>query len=212
MTEPALSLTDEAHRRIRSDIIAGRIRPNVHLVASDLASQLEISRTPVREALQLLASEGLVIGTRRGFVVREHSVDEIRHIYEVRAALEEMAARLAAERATKEDIAALEKLGAHTRATVDQARDVIVDLNDAFHEAIMVAAGNPRLQNINQRNSEHFFNYNIAKLYTHEEAAAAITGHAKIFSAIKKRDADAAARGARDHVFEALEVTLLKLR
>src|ERR1700748_2679930 len=74
MTEPALSLTDEAHRRIRSDIIAGRIRPNVHLVAWDWANQLKISRPPVREALQLLASEGLVIGTRRGFVVREHSV------------------------------------------------------------------------------------------------------------------------------------------
>ncbi|MFC7494245.1 MULTISPECIES: GntR family transcriptional regulator [unclassified Nocardioides] len=212
MTDTALSLTEEAHRRIRSDIIEGRIRPNMHLVASDLANQLEISRTPVREALQLLASEGLVVGTRRGFVVREHSVDEIRHIYEVRAALEEMAARLAAARASNEDIAALERLGAHTRATADGARNVIVDLNDAFHEAIMVAAGNPRLQNINQRNSEHFFNYKIAKLYSHEEAAAAIAGHAKMLKAIKKRDGDAAATAAREHVLDALEVTLLKLR
>lgn len=212
MTEPALSLTEEAHRRLRTDIIEGRIRPNVHLVANDLAQQFEISRTPIREALQLLASEGLVVATRRGFVVREHSVEEIRHIYEVRAALEEMGARLAAERATKDHIAALERLGAHTKATVDHPRDVIVDLNDAFHESIMIAAGNPRLQNINQRNSEHFFNYNIAKLYSREEAAAAIAGHAKMLTAIKKRDGDAAAVAAREHVFEALEVTLLKLR
>lgn len=212
MTEPVLSLTEEALRRIRTDIIEGRIRPNVHLVASDLAEMLEISRTPIREALQLLASEGLVIATRRGYVVREHSVEEVRHIYEVRAALEAMAARLAAERATKAHITSLEKLGAHTKAAVDSPRDELVDLNDAFHESIMIAAGNPRLRNINQRNSEHFFNYNIAKLYSHEEAAAAVAGHAKILRAIKKRDGDAAASAACEHVLEALEVTLLKLR
>ena len=212
MAEAALSLADEAHRRIRTDIIEGRIRPNVHLVANDLAQQLEISRTPIREALQLLASEGLVVATRRGFVVREHSTEQIRQIYEVRAALEGMAARLAAERATKEQITAIERLGAHTKATVDNLRDLIVDLNDAFHESIMIAAGNPRLQTINQRNSEHFFNYNIAKLYSREEAADAIAGHAKMLSAIKKRDGDAAARAAREHVLDALEVTLLKLR
>ncbi|MBM7518672.1 GntR family transcriptional regulator [Nocardioides nitrophenolicus] len=212
MTEPPLSLTEEAHRRIRSDIIEGRIRPNVHLVANDLAQQLEISRTPIREALQLLASEGLVVATRRGFVVREHSPEEIRHIYEVRAALEEMAARLAAERATADHIATLEQLGAHTKATAGGPREVIVDLNDAFHEAIMVAARNPRLRNINQRNSEHFFNYNIAKLYSHEEAAQAIAEHATMLKAIKKRDGDAAAKASREHVMNALEVTLQKLR
>ncbi|MDQ6524927.1 GntR family transcriptional regulator [Nocardioides sp. LHD-245] len=212
MTEVALSLTEEAHRRIRTDIIEGRIRPNVHLVANDLAQQLQISRTPIREALQLLANEGLVVATKRGFVVREHSAEEIRLIYEVRAALEEMAARLAALRATDEHITALEKLGAHTKAAAESPRDVIVDLNDAFHEAIMIAAGNPRLANINARNSEHFFNYNIAKLYSHEEAALAIAEHEAMLKAIKKRDPDAAARASREHVLNALEVTLQKLR
>lgn len=212
MTSSAVSLTEEAHRRIRADIIEGRIRPNVHLVAADLAQELEISRTPIREALQLLASEGLVVATRRGFVVREHSLDEVREIYEVRAALEAMAARLAAERASAEQIRAIERVGAHRRSTVDHARDVIVDQNDVFHEAIMLAGGNGRLQIINQRNSEHFFNYQIARLYTREEAAAAIAGHGRILTAIKKRDGDAAATAAREHVLEALEVTVRKLR
>jgi DNA-binding GntR family transcriptional regulator len=212
MIDSGLSLTEEAHRRIRSDIIEGRIRPNVHLVANDLAQQLEISRTPIREALQLLASEGLVVATRRGFVVREHSPEEIRYIYEVRAALEAMAARLAAERATDSQIAALERLGAHTKAAAESPRDVIVDLNDAFHEAIMLAAGNPRLQNINSRNSEHFFNYNIAKLYSHEEAALAIAEHDRMLGAVMRRHGDDAADAAREHVMNALEVTLQKLR
>ncbi|MCW2694270.1 MAG: transcriptional regulator, GntR family [Mycobacterium sp.] len=212
MTDTAVSLTEEAHRRIRNDIIEGRFRPNVHLVAHDLAQKLEISRTPIREALQLLASEGLVVATGRGFVVREHSPEEVRHIYEVRAALEDMAARLAAERATDAQIEALENLGAHTTAAAASPRDVIVDLNDAFHESIMIAAGNPRLHNINSRNSEHFFNYNIAKLYSHEEAALAVAEHERLLQAVKRRSGDDAAKAAREHVMDALEITLRKLR
>ncbi len=212
MTEPTVSLTSEAHRRIRAGIIEGRIRPNMHLVAASLAQELNISRTPVREALQILAAEGLVTATGRGYIVREHSSKEIRHIYEVRAGLEEIAARLTAERASDDEIAAIAAIGAHTSEAAVSPREVIVDLNDAFHEAIMVATGNPRLLEINRRNSEHFFNYKIAKLYSQEEAEAAIAGHARIMEAISNRDPDAAGAAAREHVLEALEVTLLKLR
>lgn len=207
----AVSLAEEAHRRLRSDIIAGRIRPNTHLVASDLAERLDISRTPVREALQLLANEGLVEATRRGFIVHEHTAEEVKHIYEVRAALEEMAARLAAERADAKTIQKFTKLGAHKPENVEP-RDALVALNDAFHEQIMLASGNPRLAVVNQRNSEHFFNYEIARLYTHEEAADAVAGHAEILQAIANHDPDAAAAAARRHVLQALDVTVLKLR
>lgn len=209
---PGPSLTEQARRTIREAIIEGRIRPNVRLVAADLAEQLEISRTPIREALHLLASEGLVSATGRGFLVREYTVDEIRHSYEVRAALEAMAARLAAERASTADIKALERIGAHRIGIVDDPRDVMVDLNDAFHEAIMTAAGNPTLRTVNHRNSQRFFSYNIAKLYSRDEARDAIRGHAAIVRGIKKRDGDAASAAARHHVLDALEITLQKIR
>lgn len=209
---PAVSLTERARRKIREDIIEGRIGPNVRLVAGDLAEQLQISRTPIREALQLLASEGLVSTTGRGFIVRKYTVGEVRHNYEVRAALEAMGARLAAERAATADIKALERIGAHRVGLVDDPRDLMVDLNDAFHEAIMRAAGNPALHTVNLRNSQRFFSYNIAKLYSREEARDAIRGHAAIVKAIKKRDGDAASHAARQHVFDALEITLKKLR
>ncbi|MEY9855514.1 DNA-binding GntR family transcriptional regulator [Catenulispora sp. GAS73] len=209
---PAVSLAEEALRQLRSDIIAGRIRPNTHLVAGELAERLDISRTPVREALQVLASEGLVVATRRGFVVHEHSAEEIKNIYEVRAALEAMAARLAAERADPGTVRALAAIGAHDPGVVDRPREELVTLNEAFHEAVMVASGNPRLAAVNERNSQHFFNHEIARLYTREEAAAAVAGHAKILEAITKRDPDAAAAAAREHVLEALDVTLRKLR
>jgi DNA-binding GntR family transcriptional regulator len=213
------SLTAQAYQRLRSEIIQGRIRPNVHLVAADLAERLETSRTPIREALQLLASEGLVVAAKRGYMVREHTRDEIREIYEVRAALEEMAARLAAQRADDEQIHAIEAIGAHSRSLardlrsdIQDARTLVVMLNDEFHDAIMRASGNARLADINQRNSEHFFSHEIGKLYSSEEAGRAVTGHARIIAALKRRDPGAAGAAAREHVLEALEVTLSKLR
>lgn len=208
----AVSLTTETHQRLRADIIEGRIRPNMHLVAAELAERLEISRTPVREALHLLASEGLVVTTKRGFIVREHSPDEIREIYEVRAALEGMAARLVAEKATDEQIRTIESINAHRGAVVQDDRTVIVDLNAVFHNAIVEAAGNDRLARINRQNSEQFFNYRIARLYTQEEARAAIEGHARILTAIQQRDPDAAATAGRQHVLDAVEVILRKMR
>lgn len=207
-----LSLTEQAHQRIREDIIEGRIRPNVRLVAADLAEQLSISRTPVREALHLLQNEGLVSTTGRGFTVREYTAEEIRYNYEVRAALEAMAARLAAERASRTQIKALEDVGAHLVGVVRESRDVMVDLNDAFHNRIMAAAGNPTLQQVNLRNSQRFFSYKIAKLYSADEARDAIRGHTAILKGIKSRDGDAASRAAREHVLDALEITLTKLR
>lgn len=209
---PASTRTEEAHRVIRQNIIEGRFRPNTHLVAGDLASQLGASRTPVREALQLLENEGLVIKTGRGFIVREHTVEEIRHIYEVRAGLEELGARLAAERATAEQIQAIEAVGCHRRDTVEHWQDLIVDLNSSFHDAVMEASSNPLLHEVNQRISEHFFNYRIAKLYSREEAAAAIDGHAEILQRIQDRDIDGAGVAARRHVLDALDILLSKLR
>ncbi|MEV8515991.1 GntR family transcriptional regulator [Dactylosporangium sp. NPDC051484] len=210
-TELPWSLTLDAHQQLRREIIEGRLRPNERLIAADLADRLEISRTPVREALQLLAAEGLVVGAKRGYTVREHSPQEVRQIYEVRAALEGFAARLAAERASDDTLSALVALGAADADLASSARQVLVDMNKRFHEAIIAAAGNDRLAVTNHRNSEHFFNYNVARRYTDAEAAESISGHLKIQDALLRRDGDAADQAAREHVMEALTVLLQKL-
>lgn len=206
----AQSLTSETYDRLRTEIIRGSIRPNERLVAADLAERLRISRTPVREALQLLEAEGLVVALKRGYMVREHTGNEIREIYEVRAALEGMSARLAAMRASDEAIAAITGIGAHDNKAALAEPWRLVDLNSQFHAAVVAACSNERLGNLNRRNSEHFFNYRIAALYSETEARAAVRGHARILAALKARDADAAERAAREHVEEALAVTLRK--
>lgn len=212
VTARAASLTYETRNRLRTDIIQGSIRPNERLIAADLAERLNISRTPVREALQLLEAEGLVVAVKRGYMVREHTSEEIREIYEVRAALEGMAARLVATRATDEAIQAVEDIGAHDHELASVERSRLVDLNDQFHAAIVEASANERLGRINRLNSEHFFNYKIAELYTDAEALASVRGHAAIVEALKARDGDAAEKAAREHSDEAMEVTLSKIR
>lgn len=211
MSEPS-SLTLEARDLLRRQIIEGELLPRERLVAADLAEKLQVSRTPVREALYLLVAEGLVVGAKRGFAVREFTPSEVGEIYEVRAALEGMAARLAAERGSAEEIAAVLTVGASTVTLAHSARQVLVDRNTLFHKAIFAAAGNGRLARLNGQNSEHFFNYRIADLYTDDEAVASVDGHRAIEAALERRDGAAAEQAARDHIMEALEVTLRKLR
>lgn len=212
-TSPKGSLTFEALTRLRDEIIQGKIRPNERLIAADLAERLNTSRTPIREALQLLEAEQLVVAAKRGYVVREHTKEEIVEIYEVRAALEGMAARLAAQKTGTSAYKGIEAIGAHKDSLItSNDRKLIVDLNDEFHAAIFAASGNSRLDRINRSNSQHFFNYRIAELYTKEETKISIKGHALILKAIKNHDADQADSAAQEHVLEALKVTLLKLR
>ena len=212
-TSPKGSLTFEALTRLRDEIIQGKMRPNERLIAADLAERLNTSRTPIREALQLLEAEQLVVAAKRGYVVREHTKEEIVEIYEVRAALEGMAARLAAQKTGNSAYREIEAIGAHRDSLItSNDRKLIVDLNDEFHAAIFAACGNSRLDRINRSNSQHFFNYRISELYTKEETKISIKGHALILKAIKNHDADQADSAAQEHVLEALKVTLLKLR
>src|SRR2546430_2516572 len=90
------SRSDGVYVQLRRAIVQGQLRPKQRLVEAELAETLEVSRTPIREALQRLALDGLVSRHRRGWVVREHEADEIKDIYACRAALEGYAARLAA--------------------------------------------------------------------------------------------------------------------
>jgi DNA-binding GntR family transcriptional regulator len=124
-----------------------------------------------------------------------------------------MAARLVAQKSGAGAAKEIEKIGAHKDSLItSNDRKLIVDLNDEFHSAIFTACGNVRLARINRSNSQHFFNYRIAEMYTKEETKVSIKGHALILKAIKNHDPEAAEAAAQQHVFDALEVTLLKLR
>jgi DNA-binding GntR family transcriptional regulator len=209
----SVSLATSAYERLREAIVRGEFRPNQRLVESDLAEWLEVSRTPLREALARLAGEGLILSQRRGWIVREHSVQEISEIHEVRAALEGMAAYLAAKRATDEQIGHVLELHAHATENPQLASEpglYLVEYNDAFHEAVVSCADNERLRHFIRQNREFFFTYRLARLYSFDEARASITGHDEVVQALRARDADRAEAAMREHILQARDVILSK--
>jgi DNA-binding GntR family transcriptional regulator len=205
---PGRNRLQATYDELRHAIVQGRFRPNERLIEADLAEVFSVSRTPVRESLQRLAAEGLVAPARRGWVVRELTLDEIRQIYEVREALEGSAARLAAERATEAQLSAIQDMVARRPATLptsDQREGIVFD-NDAYHAAILVACGNDRLIEQINRNNDYYFNVRVASLYTDEEMVASARQHAELAAAIAHRDGDAAEQVMRAHIREALRV------
>lgn len=206
------TLSAEAYVRLRRAIVEGELRPNKRLVETELVERFAIGRTPIREALQRLVVDGL-LSRERGWVVREHTSDEIRQIYEVRAALEGFAARLAAERASDEELAKIDEI--HRNDGRDPAaisRDELVRVNDTFHAAIAGAARNSQLEERIRHGMDLFFNRRTAALFSNEEARASVIGHDQIMATLRARDGVRADAAARQHVLEALEVTLAKNR
>jgi DNA-binding GntR family transcriptional regulator len=191
--------------------LTGRARPNERLIEAELADRLQVSRTPIRESLQRLAAEGLVVSRRRGWVVLEHTSVEIREIYEARAALEGYCARLAAQRATDAQLKEIASLH-HPKRNLKSSRQHLVEINDGFHDAILAAAQNERLADMIRRNRTYYFTFRIAQLYSDEEADASIAGHQAIVRALLQRDANRAEREMRAHIDLALAVILAKLR
>jgi DNA-binding GntR family transcriptional regulator len=209
------ALSEEIFERLHSAILHGEYRPNQRLIELELAADLEASRTPVREAMQRLAAEGLVVRHRRGWIVREFSPDEMREIFETRAALEGFAARLAARRGSDEQIRAIagiyppyeELLALPTR----ERRVRIVELNDIYHAEIALAARNKRLDETIRRNSSFYFSYPVAGLYTTEDHRAAFDEHDRVTRALLARDEDEAEAAMRAHILNALMNSLAKL-
>jgi DNA-binding GntR family transcriptional regulator len=207
------SLSLIAYRQLRAAIIRGEFRPKERLVETELAERLDISRTPVREALARLAADGLVTSVRRGWAVHEFSTLEIAEIFETRIALEGFAAGLAAERASDEQLTSIKALHeAQGLGLVQAPRAELVDLNEDLHNAIYAGCGNARLVDVIHRNSDFHFNYRVAILYTDDEAEASIRGHDQIVQAICGRRRAEAEEATRDHIADGLKVILSKVR
>ncbi|MGW7694424.1 GntR family transcriptional regulator [Streptomyces asiaticus] len=195
------SLSDRAYEHMRTAILQGVYRPNQRLPEDEVASELNASRTPVRAALMRLVDQGLVVRERQGWVVREHTPDEIREIYEVRCALEAMATGLAAVRASEEQLAAISALYEDpVEEYVARPGAELGLLNREFHQAIVRASANQRLFDEWLRNRDFGITYNMAALFTRDEAVICVEGHKKIITALLDRDREQAERQARLHV------------
>ena len=193
---------------IRQAIVDGRVVPGQRLKEEELAQQLGISRTPVREALLVLQTEGLVEASpNRGATVRSYEVSDLADMYELRALLEGNAASRAA---TRIDAAALESLHESCARfeTLVGGSDVtrLVAENALFHETILAAADSERLADMVRQVVAMPLVYKSYIWYSPEQAAASYHSHRQLTNALERRDPSRAEFIMREHVYEARDV------
>jgi DNA-binding GntR family transcriptional regulator len=194
---------DDVFQWLRTAIVTGQIRPNEPLIETDLARRLQVSRTPIRESLQRLSIEGLIVPRKRGWAVREVTTEVAQQYCEIRAALEGFAASLAAERGSDADIARIEEVHGNRLATRNVDAALMVRTNRAFHDAIMAAAHNERLAAAILASGQFYYRVMDGRQGTREEYRAANDDHGRIVAALQRRDGAAAERAMREHVFRA---------
>lgn len=199
---PPRSLRDEAYETIKARIIMCLYRPGEALSEAAVSSTLGIGRTPVRQAFDRLMRDGLVeVLPRKGIMVRPISQDEIRDMVEVRLLNEGFCARLAAQRATAGDIAALEaNVARGVRASAISDVATLMALDREFHAVISAAAGNAILGEILRALHEKAQRIWFVSLRAPEHHNRVVDQHGGIVDAIRSRDPDAAEAAVRAHI------------
>lgn len=204
---------ERAYLDIRAGILAGLHEPGSRLREAELARQIGVSRTPVREALRRLTADGLVeVSANRGAQVVAYSDDDLEEIFDLRALLESHAHALAAERIDDARIAHLSELAdaMEVLGTSDDpdARERIAELNREFHGSIIAASGSPRLIGLLQQVIQVPLVHRTFHRYTSEALARSFQHHREIVAALAARDGAWAGAVMRSHVHAARVVLL----
>jgi DNA-binding GntR family transcriptional regulator len=193
---------------LRRAIFSGLLAGGTHLGQSEIASQLAVSTTPVREALRDLAADGLIrIDTHRGAVVHDLDHDDLREIYEIREALEPLAIRRAARHITADELATAADLLDRMDRETDPA--VWAELNWAFHALLGRASRSPRLFSLITSAQGSTARYVGESLKAHpERLAEANADHRALLAALAGHDADTSAKLVTVHLHHTLALLL----
>lgn len=200
-----------AYRRLLDDIRSGTLAPGARLRETELAERLKISRTPVREAIRQLETDGLVIHLpRQGATIRRLDHAEVVELYEMRAVLEGTAARLAARAASDIELAELAALNDE----LEQAPlgDAARELNRVFHRTLIDAARNRFLIKAMSALQKTLLILGPTTLADPDRAMSAVAEHAALLVALRSRDGAAAEAAMRAHVEAALSARIRGMR
>jgi DNA-binding GntR family transcriptional regulator len=196
-----------AYRALWNGIVAGRIEWGTQLRPDAIAEQLDISTTPVREALHRMEGDGLVVKLPyRGWFVREFTEQEVRELYDMRAALECFSVRRACERITDDEVARLrEHQSAGEAALRTGDMDAYRTYNGDLHGAIMEAARNSYLSSAMGQLNLHSQVLMARTIRLVGRPSRAIAEHAQLIALIAKREHQAAQELMERHILSALE-------
>ena len=199
----SIPVRERAYEHLKASILSGRFNPGERLAEEHLAKELGISRTPIREALHKLESEGLIKPlASRGFVASQDSKDDIEELFEIRAVLEGYALRVICGRITDAVLAQLED-------TVEQAEealrrhglDEIFQWNTRFHDTLHdLITDRRRLYHQMVTMRQYVLRYRKNTLQYPDGGARTVDGHRKIMLALRLRDPDLCERVMREHI------------
>lgn len=196
-------LRERIVENIRASIIDGRVKPGERLTEPDVAKQLGVSRTPIREAFFQLISEGFVeVAPRRGVVVAELSQTDAEETYVLKSALESLAAALALERVTPELISSLKSTNEALTAAIERSPvdlGIVLELNNRFHQTLTDASGNRKLSRIVTVYRRQTLRYTYIYLSALGRLRQSVTEHRAMIQALEKRERAELERLVRVH-------------
>jgi len=198
------SQSGEAYRLIKEKIITLELPPAALLDEVKLIADLGLARTPIREALQRLALENLVvILPRRGTIVADLNMSDLQKIFEIRVELEVYGVRLAAQRATAAQVAAMEALFEDADALLrDGDNYQLIRLDHQAHRLLAQAAHNEFLEETLERLYNHVLRLWYVSLHRVQRLREAIEEHREIIACVKAGDGERAAQIMRAHIAE----------
>jgi DNA-binding GntR family transcriptional regulator len=205
---PPGSSQKDAYFLVLEAIDQGDYRPGDRLVESELAERFGVSRTPIREALQRLETQGVLARDGRSLMVSSLDHNQLGELYAVRAELEGLAARLAAQHAAPEEIRVLWDMIRRDREIVSRP-EILSRSNKRFHRQIHLASHNRYL--VAQLEMVHRSMVLLAttSLAAEGRGAKALEEHGEIVRAIEARDGAAADAAIRSHISRAFETRLM---
>lgn len=208
-----LPLRDVVFKTLRQGILTGELKPGERLMEIHLANKLGVSRTPIREAIRKLELEGLVtMIPRRGAEVAQITVKGLKDVLEVRKALDALAAELACERITEEEIQGL-KRACDNFEQITKTKDAtkIARADVQLHDIIVKATGNERLSQMVNNLAEQMYRYRFEHIKDATQHERLIGEHRKIYDSIMTRNKTAAAIAVKEHIDNQEKAIMLHL-
>ena len=196
------------YTQLRGAIIAGTIKDRERLIESELALRLKVSRTPVREAIRMLESEGLVESLpRRGVIVKGMNIEAIVEIYKIRQALEVMAFKSAAEQITNAELAQARRHLMESQIHLEEKNyEAYYTDNECFTDVFVEASRMPRAIQLIASYREQLRSYRKVTLSDSVRRLQVVKQHGEILNAVENREAALVAELVFAHIDGALEV------
>ena len=197
---------EKVYSQLKSAVLSGRFDPGERLTEEHLAKKMKVSRTPVREALHKLESEGLIKPLEtRGFIASRDSKEEVEELFELRSILEGYALRLVSQTVSEKALEELNSLVERAEKALEKGSiDAVFEWNTQFHDALHeLVYHKHRLYRLIVDIRKYVLRYRKDTLHYPDGGKKAVEGHRKILLALRLRDPDLCERMMREHIQQA---------